>query len=72
MVSIDNGAILDNGSTYAEDDISSKNVVLSMAHDAVAAWHRAHGRAHNRQWVASLGSLVVEINGRGVEGRGEN
>jgi hypothetical protein len=52
--------ITDHGSTYAEDNVSSGNVILRMAHDALVEWARAHGRGHCRQKIASLGSSIVE------------
>ena len=45
----------DHKFTYAEDDVSSGNVILRMAHGALAeqARVRAHGRTHDRQKLAS-------------------
>jgi hypothetical protein len=63
--------ILDHGSTYAEDNVSSGNVILRMAHDALIEWARAHGRGHCRQknsvtGVVNRGEKLKK--GRDVEG----
>jgi hypothetical protein len=50
---------------HAEDNVSSGNVIVRMAHDALVEWARAHGRGHcHRQKIASLGSSIVERNWR--------
>ena len=71
MVIFDNCTILDHEFTYAEDDVSSGNVIVRMAHDALAE-ALAHGRVHNRQKMASLVSLIVEkVRRRGDSRREE-
>ena len=51
--------IPDHGCTYAEDNVSSGNVIFRMAHDALVEWVWAHGRrGHCRQKIASLGSSI--------------
>lgn len=68
---IDNCTILDHGCTYAEDDVSSGDVILSMARNALADCARAHGRVHDRQWLASLGRKSWSVNRRGERYRRE-
>ena len=40
---------VDRRSTYAEDDVSSVDVIVRMADDTLVTWDRADGRSHDRQ-----------------------
>ena len=62
---------VDHRSTYTEDNVSSSDVIINTAHDALGSRVWAHCRIHDRQRVVTVASVPVVKRDRN-ENRGED
>ena len=62
---------VDHACTYAENNVSSSDVIIGAAHDALGSRVWAHGRSHDRQKVVTVASLPVVKRDRN-EKKGED